>query len=221
MMFFDRQWLLQVLYEHVKHKDRLLAQHRVSQIDVSESGVQVTTDNGKTFCGTIVTGVDGVYSTARHEMRRIANEIQPGYFPTADENNASCHYRCIFGISKDVPDFPDDEQSMVIGEGHSFLVMSGPEKRVYWFFFNKLPEAKFGDEIPKYTREDEAKLVERNRSLPITEKVKFGDIYAKRISSTLTPLHEFVFQKWFFHRILLMGDSVHKVSKPFYFCEAR
>ncbi|KAF5003673.1 hypothetical protein FDECE_9783 [Fusarium decemcellulare] len=209
-IFASQQWLLQVLYEHVQHKDRLLAQHRVSRIDVSGSGVQVTADNGKTFSGAIVLGVDGVYSTTRHEMRRVANEIQPGYFPAADENNASCHYRCIFGISKDVPGFPDDEQSMVVGEGHSFLVMSGPAKRVYWFFFNRLPEAKFGDKIPKYTKEDESKVVGENQNLPITEKVKFGDIYAKRISSTLTPLHEFVFQKWFFDRILLMGDSVHK-----------
>ncbi|KAF5587647.1 FAD binding domain-containing protein [Fusarium pseudocircinatum] len=205
-----RQWLLQVLYEHVQHKDRLLAQHRVSRIDVSASGVQVTADNGKTFSGTIVLGVDGVHSSTRHEMRRIANKIEPGYFPAADENNAACHYQCIFGISKDVPNFPEDEQSMVTGEGHSFLVMSGPGKRVYWFFFNRIPEAKFGDEIPKYSREDELKVVEENRNLAITEQIKFSDLYATRISSTLAPLHEFVFQKWFFHRILLMGDSVHK-----------
>ncbi|CAH0057356.1 unnamed protein product [Clonostachys solani] len=210
MMFFDRQWLLQVLHNRVQYKDRLLVEHRVSRVKVSNSGVQVSTDNGKTFSGSIVLGVDGVYSNVRREMRRVANEVQPGYFPPADEDNATCNYQCIFGISKDVVGLPDNEQCLVTGEGRSFLVMSGPEQRVYWFFFNRIPEPKHGDEIPKYTRQDEAKLVKKSCHLPITEKVTFGDLYAKKISSTLTPLHEFVFQKWFFQRILLMGDSVHK-----------
>lgn len=47
----------------------------------------------------------------------------------------------------------------------------------------------------------------------ITDKVTFGQIYSKKSTSTLTPLHEVVWKKWFFGRIILLGDSAHKVSQ--------
>ncbi|KAF9775596.1 hypothetical protein IL306_006278 [Fusarium sp. DS 682] len=40
--------------------------------------------------------------------------------------------------------------------------------------------------------------------------VTLGQVFAKRVSSTLTPLHEVVYKKWFFKRIITLGDSAHK-----------
>jgi hypothetical protein len=55
--------------------------------------------------------------------------------------------------------------------------------------------------------------VKRFSNRCITDKVTFGQIYAKKLTSTLTPLHEYVLEKWYFDRMILIGDSVHKVSR--------
>ncbi|KAL7266525.1 hypothetical protein RUND412_010927 [Rhizina undulata] len=83
--FLDRQMLLQVLYNNIKDKSKVLAGHRVADIKHSEQGVEVTTKNGKTFKGDIVIGADGVHSTVRHLMHKIADNLQPGYIPEDDK----------------------------------------------------------------------------------------------------------------------------------------
>ncbi|KAK3370536.1 FAD binding domain protein [Podospora didyma] len=213
MLFFDRQWLLQVLYGQLQHKkDRVLLHSRVKTVVPLEGAVSVVTTDGRTLTGDVVVGADGIHSVIRHEMRRLmmADEIRPGFVPE-EEERIPCYYRCLFGISVGVQNWPDDEQTFTNGRGVSFLAVSGPAKRVYWFCFARLAEKKCGKEIPRYyTKEDEARFMEEHGHRAITESVTFGDIYAKRISSTLTPLHEVVFEKWGFERIVLVGDSAHK-----------
>ena len=98
-----------------------------------------------------------------------------------------------------------------VGTGHSQLVISGPGNRIYWFFFSRLPETKYGKDIPRSNQEMEAEFVDKYKHAPITKTLTFGQLYAKRLITTLTPLHEYVHEKWFFKRILMMGDSAHKV----------
>ncbi|KAF7554875.1 hypothetical protein G7Z17_g2592 [Cylindrodendrum hubeiense] len=187
-----------------------LENRQVKKIETSGSGVQVSTQDGQVHHGSIVIGADGIHSVLRREMSRIAGETQPGYFPAGEEDRVPCYYQCSFGIAHKVAGWPKNEQSFTTGDQKAFLVCSGPHDRVYWFLFVKLPEAKYGKEIPRYTREDEALFVKEHQSLLITESLTFGQVYAKRIASTLTPLHQVVFEKWFFNRMLLIGDSAHK-----------
>ncbi|KAI1638478.1 FAD binding domain protein [Biscogniauxia mediterranea] len=209
-LFFDRQWLLQVLYSHLRHKDRVLVNMKVTRVDHVDGGVQVTTKDGQKVKGTLVMGVDGVHSTVRAEMMRIGNELQPGYFSPGEPDRVPCYYRCSFGIAQHVDGYVTGELNNVRARGWSALIISGPENRVYWFIFDKLPQPKYGKSIPTYTKEDEARFVKKYWDYPITDKVKFGQIYSKKLTSTLTPLHEIVYEKWFFKRIMLLGDSAHK-----------
>ncbi|KAH6976428.1 FAD binding domain protein [Ilyonectria sp. MPI-CAGE-AT-0026] len=210
MIFFDRQWLLEVLSNKIQHKDRVVLQSQVQRIETSESGVQVSTRNGETYHGAMVIGADGIHSVVRREMLRIAEETQSGYFPAGEEDRVPCYYQCSFGIAQKVTGWPQNEQCFTTGHHRAFLVCSGPDDRVYWFLFVKLPEVKYGKDIPRYSEEDEALFVKQHQSLLITETLTFGQVFAKRITSTLTPLHQVVFEKWFFNRLLLIGDSAHK-----------
>lgn len=210
--FFDRQQLLQVLYDHIQHKDRILLKKAVSGVDLVKGGVNVTTADGSTYSGTFVVGADGIHSKVRSIMRALGNELQPGYFPPDEEDLVPCYYRCSFGIAQHVPGWFAGEHHVVTGRGQSQLVVSGPDDRVYWFLFDRLPKVKYGKDIPKYTKQDEAEFIKENASRAITEKVTFGQVFAKRLQSTLTPLHEVVFKKWFFKRMITLGDSAHKVS---------
>jgi 2-polyprenyl-6-methoxyphenol hydroxylase-like FAD-dependent oxidoreductase len=174
--------------------------------------VKVTTADGAAYSGTILIGVDGIHSGVREEMFRIGNQLQPGYFPPGEQDRVPCSYRCLFGISQDVADYDVGELNYVRAKDYAQLHISGPNDRVYWFVFDKLPETKYGNEIPRYNKEDEAEFVKKFQNVPATKKLTFGDLYSKTISSTLTPIHEVVYEKWFFKRILIFGDSAHKVS---------
>ncbi|KAK4646853.1 uncharacterized protein QC761_100980 [Podospora bellae-mahoneyi] len=212
MLFFDRQWLLQILFDQLRHKERIVLNSRVEAIEQSGREISVTTKAGKKHTGSIVVGADGVHSTVRHEMRRLASlSNNPTSFPSEDEEQTvPCHYQCSFGIAKHVENWPGKNQSFTSGEGYSFLVASGPDNRVYWFMFKRLPEVKYGKDILRYTKQDEEDFVQQHAHIRITEDLTFGRIFENRISSTLTPLHEIVFKKWFWERMILMGDSVHK-----------
>ncbi|KZL84003.1 fad binding domain protein [Colletotrichum incanum] len=211
-LFFDRQWLLQVLYDQLQNKDRVLLNRRVAHVDLTEEGVRVMTTNGESFDGSLLVGADGVHSAVRAEMARIANQLQPGHFPLDSSQSIACHYKCSFGIAKDVPGFVVGDQNIVKGRGMSTLLISGPENRVYWFIFVRLPEPLHGAQIPRYTEKDEAEFVKKFSHILVTDKMTFGEVYAARITSTFTPLHEYVYSKWFFRRFILIGDSAHKAN---------
>lgn len=58
----------------MKDKTKVHPGQRVTKITSSNSGVTVTTEDGSTWTGSIVVGADGVRSTVRREMWRIAEE---------------------------------------------------------------------------------------------------------------------------------------------------
>ncbi len=219
------------MYDNLQHKHKVAIGKRVTNIQTAESGVEISTKDGETFTADIVVGADGVHSVIRREMRRIANEVDPKYF-SGDEESSSyltsqrpnrqsliCHstevpakYKCLFGISKPVEGFPPASEHFIFHNGFSHFVVPGPQGRIYWFVFVNTGETLYGDKIPRYSKEDEALLVDQHSHDPITETTTFGDIYAARISSVLVPLQEHVYRRWHFQRIITIGDSVHKVK---------
>ncbi|KAM6505412.1 hypothetical protein FSOLCH5_014630 [Fusarium solani] len=210
LFFFDRQTLLQILYDHLQHKERVHLCKKVTEVSFIEKGVQVACSDGSVVAGTILIGADGIHSNVRKFMHKLGHNLEPGYFDPQEEDRVPCYYACSFGIAQYVPGWATGQQNMISGRGRSQLVVSGPNDRVYWFMFEKLPETKYGKDIPKYSKEDEEEFVKRNYNVPITPEVTFGKVFEKRLSSTLTPLHVVVYKKWFFKRILTLGDSVHK-----------
>jgi 2-polyprenyl-6-methoxyphenol hydroxylase-like FAD-dependent oxidoreductase len=77
--------VLQVLYDNIRDKTRILTRKRVQKVDMNDEGVTVQTTDGSTYQGDILVGADGIHSTVRGEMWRIANEMSPGWIP-ADEH---------------------------------------------------------------------------------------------------------------------------------------
>ncbi|XEU99341.1 hypothetical protein FSHL1_004628 [Fusarium sambucinum] len=208
-VFIDRQSLLEILYNNLKSKDSIHPGQAVKSVSEVDKGIEVITDKGKVFKGDVLVGADGIYSTVRKEMWRIGNEASPGYFPDDEWSKVPCYYKCIFGISHPIDELTKGTH-YVYNDKFSYLVMSGPGGKWYWFLFAKLPVPLYGSDIPKYTKEDETKLAQEHASDQITPQITFGDLYEARANSTLTPLHEWVFQKWHYNRIITIGDAAHK-----------
>ncbi|PVH90855.1 FAD/NAD(P)-binding domain-containing protein [Periconia macrospinosa] len=210
IFFLDRQMVIQILYNHIQDKSKILTKKRVIGLRQSDSGVQVTTKDGSNYTGDIIVGGDGIHSTVRQEMWRCANESQPGYIASCEESALPATYACIFGISVGVPEIASGVLHSVLNEHYSFLVSGGPDDRVYWFLVRNLGKTVYGTDIPRFTKDDEEELAEKHWNDPITPNIKFSDIYTHKISSVYTSLPEYVYQKWHFGRMMTMGDASHK-----------
>ncbi|KAI6762288.1 hypothetical protein HG531_002841 [Fusarium graminearum] len=211
-IFIDRQMLLQVLHNNIKHKDRILPNKRVTRVDLINGGARVHTKDGDTFDGDIVVGADGIHSKIRDEMWRIGKEQSPGYFPQDETSRVPVSTRCVFGISNRPAKYGTRAQQNIIGKGHSYLIIAAPLNRTYWFLFDGLAKTEYGNDVKKYSKADEEALVNARRNDLITEDVSFGELYDKKIMSTLVPLEEYVFEKWHYKRIITIGDSAHKID---------
>lgn len=121
-------------------------------------------------------------------------------------------YKCIFGISKSTSGIPQYSMNRVANKHRSYLVVTGPDYKVYWFLFVNVGKTCYGSDPPRYSEKDEAAVAQEYQHDNITEKCTFGDLYASRTVSVLTALPEYVFKKWHFKRIITIGDSAHKVG---------
>ncbi|KAK2672643.1 hypothetical protein RAB80_012722 [Fusarium oxysporum f. sp. vasinfectum] len=197
---------------HFHRSTDVVAGPRVSRVELVDGGVQAYTQDGSVYEGDIVVGADGIHSAVRDEMWRLGKEQSPGYFPEDENSRVPVSTRCIFGISKRPSELGSRSQQMVIGEGHAYLIIAAPGDRTYWFLFDGLSETKFGKDISKYTKADEEGLVKGHRNDHITQDVTFGELYDRKIMSTLVPLEEYVFDRWHYKRIITIGDSAHKID---------
>ncbi|KAL5872991.1 hypothetical protein ACKVWC_008611 [Pyricularia oryzae] len=209
-LFMNRQWLLQFLYDHLKEKDRVLLGKKVTRIDHIPGAARVYTEDGSSFEGSIAIGADGVHSVVRKELNRLAQKERPQAFPADQEEGIPAFYKCCFGISQNVDGWPDRHVTATFNKNITCTGLSGPENLVYWFLFARFPETKHGKDIPKFTAQDCDAFAQEIAEANVTDTIKFRSLYDKRISATLTPLHEMVYKTWFYKRVFLLGDSAHK-----------
>lgn len=75
MFWVDRSVLLQILYDRIQEKSRLLSSKRIENVEYFEDKVQVTTSDESSYSGDILIGADGVHSRVRKEILRRAAEL--------------------------------------------------------------------------------------------------------------------------------------------------
>lgn len=76
--------VLQVLFENIRDKTKVLTSKRVQHVELVDDGVLVKTSDGSVYTGDILIGADGIHSTVRKEMWRIANDMSPGWISPSD-----------------------------------------------------------------------------------------------------------------------------------------
>ncbi|KAB8227203.1 FAD-dependent oxidoreductase [Aspergillus alliaceus] len=213
--FLDRQRALQALIGSIALKDNMLPNKAVLRIDQSDSGVSVYCEDGSSYHGDVVVGCDGVNSKAstRSEMCRLAKE-DPDHFRALKEPRMSAGFNCLFGISDPVDGLVEGTVDTVFDHGRSMLVITGKDGRVFWFYHEKLDKVYYTDakDFPRYSQADVDSLALKNAWRPITETVTLGDLWKKRVTCTLVPLEEALFNMWSWGRIATVGDNSHKMT---------
>lgn len=227
----DRRHLIKTLFDNLRDKSRVLTSCPVVKIEWSGTGVVVETSDATIYHGDLVVGADGLHSCVAQEMQRLGDIDSPGtdllgrdkgmwlFFDTIDLAEfspttplaLSCTYRCIFGISKNTDGKVRTQFSRSYQHHRSYLFADGPNGTWYWFAFFKNDEKTHGLSIPRYTDEDKEKLAAMYEDDVFQPGLTFGDAYKNCIFSTLVPLEEGVLNTCFYKRIVLAGDSWHKV----------
>ena len=128
-----------------------------------------------------------------------------------------CKYRCLFGISTRPKGYPGDNSVHGFHEGRSYFFTAGADNKLYFFVFQKNPSITVYNDIPRYTQEDIDALVAECAKDALMPGVNFTEIYAQAKTAVMVPLQEFVLEKCFYKRSVLIGDSFHKVDAPKYF----
>ncbi|KAJ6465846.1 hypothetical protein C8R45DRAFT_1173528 [Mycena sanguinolenta] len=101
IIVIDRQMAIEVFYNNLKDKSKVLVDKRVVTVTPLANGVQVTTKDGATYTG------------GRRRWSR---------FPQADRDDVPCDYHCMFGISKNVVGLNKSSTQTVLGHNNCYLV---------------------------------------------------------------------------------------------------
>lgn len=203
------------LYDNLPDQSTIKLNKRVDSIVHHESGVRVLLTDGTVEEADIVIGADGVHSSVRSQMWDYAGKFEPNVVPESDKSVLFSEYDAMFGVSKMEGHHKDygmaaAETNVVFGHGVTvlFFQQSGEQ---YWAIVYKdkynQPPKRF-----KATDGDIDAVAKRFLDLQLNEHIKFSDLWDARTRVGLLTIEEGVLSQWHAGRMVLVGDSAHKVS---------
>jgi 2-polyprenyl-6-methoxyphenol hydroxylase-like FAD-dependent oxidoreductase len=210
----DRELVLRVLYNHIADNSKVLLNKRISTVGHFDDKVVVHCTDGSSYEGDILAGADGVHSKTRHEMWRLADEVEPGRISEKDKTSMFAEYRCLFGISSKTEGMQKGMFDITFTKGTSTIAFVGQGSRVFWFIYKRMDQIYPVGKIPKFTKEDSYAFAEANCDMNLMPKgsVKFRDLWKNRLAYMLVLLEEAEYDTWAWGRIACIGDGIYKTT---------
>ncbi|XXG96263.1 hypothetical protein Hte_002544 [Hypoxylon texense] len=201
---FSRGQLIALLYENLPEKEtRIKTGVAVFDIEARETGFKVHLKDGGMVEGSIVVGVDGVYSKTRQIMLRLARTPPDTCPMTAAYHGIYGRFDTCAGLRPGTLYQSRDSgtvSQLIVGEdrGHFAILRSIPPTT----------------ESKRYTTEDRDSFAEELTDNMIGPGVRFKAIWDLTVKETAAMVNqeEGYCDKWYHGRIVLAGDAVHKVT---------
>ncbi|GAD99479.1 FAD binding monooxygenase [Paecilomyces variotii No. 5] len=213
----QRLKFLEILYRTYPDKSNILLNKKVVEVRLLGKEACVVTEDGSTYTGKLVVGADGVHSCIRSEMWRLADMNRPGLI-TQREKTSSCmktEYACIFGISSPIDGLKPGEQVDALYDGFTVITIHGKGGRIFWFMIKKMKKKFTYPDRPRFSPEVAERVVASIGQNRLWGNIKVKDIWDRKEVASMTPLEENVFSTWYYNRMVLVGDSVHKMTPNF------
>ncbi|KAF9893892.1 hypothetical protein FE257_010062 [Aspergillus nanangensis] len=208
----DRQRVLQVLHERYPCQSNIHVNQKVVQVQPFDHGARVLTEDGSVYTGDLIVGADGVHSSIRAEMWRLADATSPGLITDHERKSLTVEYSCVFGISSPIPGLESGELVNAYADGCCVITFHGADGRVFWFMIEKLPKKYVYPDNPRFSMGDAEGFCARLAHVPIWRDICVEHLWKNRLFVSMTALEEGLFQTWHFGRVVLLGDSVHKMT---------
>lgn len=198
-----RSDLIKVLYTNLKSREtNITTGAEVIDIETYAEGVRVRLANGNTVDGSIVIGADGVHSKTRGIMHKLAGD-------SSSEDMISSFYG-IFGWA-DISDLPIEPEVFFESRGAGAVIQClGTRERLRFVALKPLPEAVNG--LKRYTAGEMEEYAESIANVAVCPGFIFRDVWERADKGRARMLNqeEGFMSRWHHHRIVLVGDSVHK-----------
>ncbi|RYP77149.1 hypothetical protein DL769_003494 [Monosporascus sp. CRB-8-3] len=208
----ERKDFLRIIYEQHPDKRKIKEGKRVVDVDDREDGVTVKLSDGSVEEGDILIGCDGVHSTVRELMWRNANTSIPNMITAREKTSQVTIYRALVGVSKPIPGMGGvRDMHWITHWGLSFLILTQPDK-IFFFVNWKMPQKLCWPSKAKWNDDDAEAAAATVAHLPVSDSVVFGELWKNKIRGHLLGLQEGIFDHWSFGRLVLAGDSAHKVT---------
>ncbi|RAR05406.1 FAD/NAD(P)-binding domain-containing protein [Stemphylium lycopersici] len=139
-------------------------------------------------------------------------DYEPGGVSESDKEVMTSQFQAIFSVSTQEEKFdlgPADSH-VILGHDDAGLLFTQPGK-AYWAVIFK-DEYKKPALRTKATEADIEAVAKKYANRPMTEKVALGDLWNTNTRHGLLTFEEGVLSKWHAGRLVLVGDSVHKMT---------
>lgn len=202
-MCFHRPKFLEFLYKSLPNGEtRVLGGKKLDTIETTAEGVRVTCKDGSVHEGSIVVGADGVNSATRKQLAKsLSDEKLAEPYTTA--------YRGLYGCAT----WTEDTIPATISEmhGNKTTIQLIPAKGILMFLaYQRLPTTTKGS--VRYSEEDKQAFAKEVADIHVTETLTFKDIWDKTYWSYASGLEEGLAERWYGDRVVLVGDTVHKMT---------
>ncbi|OQE00300.1 hypothetical protein PENVUL_c054G07904 [Penicillium vulpinum] len=211
ILLLERRQFLQVLYNELPDKAHIRTGCTAKEIKQFVSGVEVKLSDGTIETGDLIIGCDGVNSMTRSSMWEHAKKISPGLITAKEKTSMKTHWKCLIGMAPADPGLGERDMTVVHDSKYSFLTLSQPD-RVFFFVFFRLSKPTSWPQRQRYSDADAESLAASVANHHLSETTVFGELWKSRYRGALIPLEEGVLEHWYHGRIVLAGDSVHKMT---------
>ncbi|KAE8408378.1 hypothetical protein BDV37DRAFT_278869 [Aspergillus pseudonomiae] len=211
VIFLMRQQVLDVLWNRLPDKSRVLTGKKVVKMQQTSTEATVHCLDGSTYTGDIVVGADGVHSIIHQEMCRHMEMMQLGDSLLSEDKRMVTQYRGVFGISNSVAGIREGEMHNVFVKGASILTI-GCKDHVFWIVGVKMERTYYAPEAVRFDQSQLENDLAFLMSKYVCAGVQFKEVYQRTIRCSHLPLEEGIFERWNCGRVACIGDSVHKMT---------